>query len=172
MSAVEWYSLCISFVSTQDDSKSSFKSFIIVNFMKKIFLPRLKLRGWLIAMFIYLLTSSSLIHASTMGIFAMNHTSHTHSSHCHSETSTTQKSSTSNMNCCELFTSSQYSQVSLEFKTSLKNFQHTILEITKKPRLLTLQTFDFWPNFSPWWQTSLGKYNKFSDLSGIIKKTI
>ena len=73
-------------------------------------------------MLIYMFTASSLVHASTMGFFG-NHTATTHVSHCHESTDTaTSKPSKQNMNCCELFTNDQYSQVHIDFHHQTKLF--------------------------------------------------
>lgn len=139
--------------------------------MKKLF--------WLLLTFVYLITSSSLVHASTMWFFDMSHTSHHHKvSHCHTDNSSkSQKKSTQNMNCCELFSSNQYSQAKLDLKTSKQYFHSFEIQKTKNNDiwlygLSTLQTSDIWLSSSPWWQTAQGKYIRFSDLFGIIEKTL
>lgn len=126
---------------------------------------------WLVFTAIYLFTSSALVHASTMWLFHISHISHHTISHCHSNTtSTSQKKSTQNMNCCELFASNHYSQINSNFKDHITYF-HTANIQNKPDHIYAIPhtIFKHWVAFSPWGQTSLGKYNKFSDLStGII----
>ncbi|HMS91833.1 MAG TPA: hypothetical protein PKC87_06415 [Candidatus Absconditabacterales bacterium] len=120
-------------------------------------------------MLIYMFSASSLVHASTMGIF-QHHTVNTDISNCHENTDTSKNKSTQqNMDCCELFTNYQYSQTKIEFEHQIKTFgsdqyihilpNYTPTENTKISKHLI--------GFSPG-QNTRSKYIKFADLFGIV----
>lgn len=126
---------------------------------------------WLTFTLIYLFTSSSLVHASTMWFFDMSHNTNHIITHCHWDTwSTAPKQTKQNMGCCELFSSNQYSETKIDFTDSIKIFQNNndlaqlIYSIHLAPQII----FKHPIAFSPWGQTSWWKYHKFSDLFGII----
>lgn len=126
---------------------------------------------WLTLTLLYLFTSSSLVHASTMWFFDVSHNSNHTITHCHTDTwPTSDKQPEQNMGCCELFSSNQHSQIRLDLTDSIKLFQHhdnqiqAIYNIQTSPQLVFKRPIIF----SPWWQTSWWKYHKFSDLFGII----
>jgi len=75
--------------------------------MKKIFA--------LVALLVYMLNISSLVHASTMGFFHNNN--HQAMEHCHEQSSPNQ---TPNMDCCELVVSSDYSISDIKIKSVYK----------------------------------------------------
>ena len=83
---------------------NSLSSFL---YMKKIFA--------LVALLVYMLNISSLVHASTMGFFHTDN--HQAMAHCHEQSST---SKTPNMDCCELVVSNQYSQTDIKIKSVYK----------------------------------------------------
>ncbi len=122
-------------------------------------------------MLIYMFTASSLVHASTMGFFGHTMTT-THISHCHNTTSdSNNKASKQNMNCCELFTTSQYSQVKLDLKNFIKIIWNTtvIHPQDKYTYFQDIPVFKHISSSSPWRQNTRSKYMTFSDLFGIIK---
>ncbi|MFA6256272.1 MAG: hypothetical protein WC606_03740 [Candidatus Absconditabacterales bacterium] len=123
--------------------------------MKKIFS--------IIALIVYILSINTLLHASTMGFF-----SHTRNEigqcHAHQQSSTNK---TQSIDCCELAFSSAYSniQIQLEYTDYLPHkmptFNYLVKDLyTTKDKILTTV-------WSPGRNTNI-KYNKFSDLFGII----
>jgi len=119
----------------------------------------------IIALMLYILSINTLVHASTMGIF-----SHANNEmemwHCqtHQQSSTDK---TQNINCCELAFSSEYSntQIQVEYVQHLTNNIPTLNYLVKDPyKPSTYKQYIAW---SPWRNTNI-KYNKFSDLFGII----
>jgi hypothetical protein len=119
----------------------------------------------IIALMVYLFSINTLVHASTMGIFAHNHND-MEMWHCHTQqqSSTTK---TQNIDCCELALSNQYSniQIPLEYTDYLSHTVPTSNYLIKDLYTPSVDTQEV--AWSPWRNTDI-KYNKFSDLFGII----
>lgn len=119
----------------------------------------------IVALMVYIVSINTLVHASTMGIF-----SHTNNGmemwHCqtHQQSSTDK---TQSIDCCELAFSNQYTstQIQVEYIQHLTNIVPTFNYLIKDP--YTPSTYKQYIAWSPWRNTDI-KYNKFSDLFGII----
>ena len=124
--------------------------------MKKIFA--------LVALLVYMLNISSLVHASTMGFFQPN--DHQAMGHCHEQSSPKQ---TPNMDCCELVVSNQYSQTDIKIKSVYK-FLAFVVSPVRIPTDINLDKTVVYTPVSfvrPWWDPNI-KYQKFSDLMWIV----
>ena len=84
--------------------------------MKKIFV--------LISFLVYIFSISSLVHAGTMGFFQTN--DHQIVGHCHEQASTDQNP---NIDCCELMTSNEYSQINIKIKSVSKLLSFAIFPV-------------------------------------------
>lgn len=122
---------------------------------------------WSVMIVIYMFTASSLVHGSTMGIFDNQKMG---TDHCHTTSHPwTHKESSNTMNCCELFTSYQYSGTRIDFEHQIKIFwnDHSLRYQFKCPHIQTSTISKLLIGFSPW-QNTRSKYNWFADLFGII----
>ena len=123
--------------------------------MKKLFA--------LVALLVYMLNISSLVHASTMGFFHTN--DHQAMGHCHEQSS----NQTPNMDCCELVVSSDYSIADIKIKSVSKLLSFVISPV-RIPTDINLDKTVFYTPVSfarPWWDPNI-KYQKFSDLMWIV----
>lgn len=119
---------------------------------------------WIFIVILYSLSISTIAHASTMGFFSDN-SDLVSVWHCHSvQESSSEKQ---NMDCCELAFSNEYSQTQIQPKQVGLWFSSPsiTLSIYSKPRLKTINKFIISSN--PWRNPYI-KYNKFSDLFGIV----
>ena len=126
---------------------------------------------WLMLVFVYVFTSSTLVHASTMWFFDIQYDAPV----CRADTSSTShKQPQQIMSCCTSLFVSHYSEAKITIKHIVHFVQNTDVwlhhwydtHITfQKPSHYSIA-------FSPWWQTSLNTYNKFSDLFGVVVKII
>lgn len=120
---------------------------------------------WLLLILIYFFSINTLVHAKTMGIFS--HTNdETNIWHCHTQTQSASDTK-KNVDCCEITTSNEYSNIQLPYK-----YKNYTAQVT--PHYNHLAKDPYTPNnyvlavvWSPWRNTNI-KYNKFSDLFGII----
>ncbi|MCX6825269.1 MAG: hypothetical protein NTY80_03500 [candidate division SR1 bacterium] len=119
----------------------------------------------ILAIIVYIFSINTLVHASTMGAFShINENKET--DHCHAHEKGSQKK-TQTMNCCEFAISNEYSntQIQLEYTQYTTNAVPTLnyfIKDTYSPS--THKKYIAW---SPGRNTDI-KYNKFSDLFGII----
>ncbi|MEI6426736.1 MAG: hypothetical protein WCO66_05325 [Candidatus Absconditabacteria bacterium] len=118
----------------------------------------------LVALLVYMLNISSLVHASTMGFF--HNDDHQAMGHCHEQSSSKQ---TPNMDCCELVVSSDYNVVDIKIKSVYKLLSFAISPVHIPTDVLLDKIALYKPDFSlhPGWDPDI-KYQKFSDLMGIV----
>lgn len=128
-----------------------------LTYMKKFFA--------LVALLVYVLGISSLVHASTMGFF---HSENSHQSmgHCHEKSTPDSKP---NMDCCELVVSNNYSQSQIKFTTVSKIISFVADPASMSTIVVDRPIIQYYSALvaPPWWNPNI-KFHKFSDLMGII----
>ena len=97
----------------------------------------------LVALLVYMLNISSLVHASTMGFF--HNDDHQAMGHCHEQSSSKQ---TPNMDCCELVVSNQYSQTNIKITSVSKLLSFAISPVSIPTDVLLDKIALYKPDFS------------------------
>jgi len=97
----------------------------------------------LVALLVYVLNISSLVHASTMGFF--HNDNHQAMAHCHEQSSSNQ---TPNMDCCELVVSNHYNQTDIKIKSVYKFFSFVISPVIIPTDVVIDKIALYTPDFS------------------------
>lgn len=129
---------------------------------------------WIISLFVYLFSVSSLVHASTMGFFGNHQMSVVWSCHALQQSNQGTKDQGKNtIDCCELIYSNQYSISELSFKNFQKKCFSFVVPSTNH-FFAAQNILSYKPSIiqsPPWWKTD-NKYNNFSDLAWIVVNLI
>lgn len=129
--------------------------------MKKLF--------GIISIIIYFASTNALTHASMMWILPMHQTT---MDHCHHTTETQKTDTNENNECHKLVRSNEYFTNQIEIPNQNNIIAYTIPTRTQTIDVLNTHEEQQLTNHAPPGQNTDNKYSTFSNLFGIIKKTL